>query len=131
MSAACRWCGEHHAQDRLCQRGVAGLTRRSFCFLAAGGLAGASLPGWVAAGHPSPYQVPIDRFIRVTEELLADATMTWRLADASLRPGHQVVLEYAGVKLFTGTVDRVERRPDGLFAHATAPASAIRLEGRP
>ena len=111
---------------------MAGLTRRSFCFLAACGLTGASLPDWVASGHPSPYQVPIDRFVRVTEELLADASLTWRMAaDVVLRPGRRVIVEYAGLRLFSGTVDRLERRPDGLFAHATAPATAIWPDGRP
>jgi hypothetical protein len=40
MADVCRWCGEAHGVDRLCQRAQRGMmTRRSFCFLFGAGLA--------------------------------------------------------------------------------------------
>ena len=40
----CRWCGDTHRSDQLCQRAERGMTRRSFCFLFGAGIAAALLP---------------------------------------------------------------------------------------
>lgn len=36
----CKWCGDEHGVEQLCQRAQRGMTRRSFLFLTAAGVAG-------------------------------------------------------------------------------------------
>jgi hypothetical protein len=52
MADVCRWCGEAHDVDRLCQRAQRGMTRRSFCFLFGAGVAAGLSGFWDRVDDP-------------------------------------------------------------------------------
>lgn len=74
----CRWCGDYHPVDQLCQRAQRGLTRRSFCFLFGAGLAATALgirPSEVPYDFPYAVNLHRARLPAVSDELLRDAAI--------------------------------------------------------
>lgn len=54
MQRSCAWCGDVHGPTQLCQRAQSGMSRRSFCFLFATGVAGLTLVPQIAFSQSLP-----------------------------------------------------------------------------
>ena len=107
---SCPWCGERHASDRLCQRG---LTRRSFCFLFGAGIAAAALPG-----RAGPVALPFDGSTEIIDRLFAPTVANFRTQDY-LRVGQEITIAFSdGRQLFGGTIDQISNYDGEQRVHA-------------
>lgn len=126
----CRWCGDDHPADRLCEKAERGMTRRSFCFLFGAGLAVLPVAVNFDASQVSSrvWMVPPDASMQIVSVLGASTVATFKAKDVNLRPGKMVCIEFQGQRVFDGRVERTVRTPDGLEVTAVGLAHDVEYD---